>query len=126
MIKKREKSPNEVYIGGQIMADKQKSNFKTLVRFISEIADLYFMALTRKPKETFSEVDEELSDYELFVVRVRKAYSRLNQEEKKIINNDFFYQEYPDWWKKLYTKSTYYRLKQKSMIRFKEVLEDEI
>ena len=108
------------------MADKQKSNFKTLVRFISEIADLYFMALTRKPKETFSEVDEELSDYELFVVRVRKAYSRLNQEEKKIINNDFFYQEYPDWWKKLYTKSTYYRLKQKSMIRFKEVLEDEI
>ena len=108
------------------MANKQKSNFKMLVRFISEIADLYFMALTRKPKETFSEVDEELNDYELFVVRVRKAYSRLNQQEKKIINNDFFYQEYPDWWKKLYTKSTYYRLKQKSMIRFKEVLEDEI
>lgn len=55
-----------------------------------------------------------------FCNRVELAYSSLTSPLKVLINNDFFYQAYPGWWKSIYTKRQYNRLKRKAVIRFME------
>lgn len=58
---------------------------------------------------------------ELFKSSVELAYQSLDVPLKKIINNDFFYQEYPGWWKLLYSKSSYQKLRLLAINRFLEV-----
>ena len=60
-----------------------------------------------------------------YMDRVNAAYSALNEIERSIINNDFFYQAYPNWWKKYYTRSKYYLIKKRSMMSFLEAFENE-
>ena len=59
-----------------------------------------------------------------YVLRVETAYEKLDPIDQDFINNDFFYQKYPMWWKDIYSKTTYYRLKRKSMESFKEAFEN--
>ena len=55
-----------------------------------------------------------------FVQKVETAYSSLSSSLQMIINNDFFYQDYPGWWKGKYTAKQYRRLKKKAMNQFME------
>ena len=41
--------------------------------------------------------------------------------EKEFINNDFFYQDYPGWWKLTYKKSNYMKLRNDAINKFLEV-----
>ena len=55
-----------------------------------------------------------------FMHKVETAYSSLSSSLQMIINNDFFYQDYPGWWKGRYTAKQYSRLKKKAMNQFLE------
>ena len=38
--------------------------------------------------------------------------------EQNLINNEFFYQSYHQWWTTLYSKATFYRYKKEAMQKF--------
>ena len=117
---------NEVLIEGLSMNNSKKIELKELTNFIQKIADMYFLAIRNNEEEMLSENTEHYNDYERFVFKVRNAFESLSREEKILINNEFFYQDYPNWWRKSYSPNRYYRMKRKSMLRFKEALDHEI
>ena len=88
----------------------------SLTQFVSRIAELYFHALAKSDSADLLERDNANA----YINKVKRAYDKLVFVEKLFINNDFFYQEYPEWWVQYYTKSTYYRIRNKSMNDFKE------
>ena len=100
--------------------------FKTLVKKIDDIAKEYFASkneLNSKGVLLDPNLINDDSPYQKYIVKVNDAYSTLNDIEKAIINNDFFYQNYPLWWKSSFRRSTYYRYKNKAMIHFVEAFE---
>ena len=109
-----------------MQANLQQTKIGRLTLIITRVADMYFFALKRiDMQEVARDSKRSIDDYKLYVVRVRRAFNRLASVEQKCINNDFFYQDYPNWWKKKYSRSSYYRLRKRSMINFKEALEHE-
>lgn len=97
------------------MNDLIKSNsFQRLENEITGLASLYFKALDLNRKKTNS-------NHMRLISTIRQAYESLNSEERRIINNEFFYQKYASWWKDSYTLNYYKKLKLKSMEHFLEV-----
>lgn len=100
---------------------------RTIKEEIEEIARLYFVALEKmKVKNGLSDSGGGSNDYREYISRVRRAYHELDSLERTIINNEFFFEEYPYWWEKLFSRSTFYRLKKRSMLRFKAAFENEM
>ena len=98
----------------------------SLEKSINQIAEKYFLAISRRDEAgMIHDVEEGLSDYERFVLKVRRAFDKLSQTEKLFINNDFFYQDYPYWWLGKYSKSSYHKIRMRSMLAFKEAFENE-
>ena len=103
------------------------NDFNSLSKRIEEIAHRYFDC-----KDHINSVGGFLNpnfiDFEnpnsKYMDRVNAAYSALNEIERSIINNDFFYQDYPNWWSIYYNKSTYYRYKNEAMRRFVEAFDN--
>ena len=91
--------------------------FHSLVGYVQSIANHYFLAINNL------RVDKDSYEDGNYVKRVKNAYLELNGEMRRFINNDFFYEDYPFWWKRYYSKATYYRLKRKSMLKFKEAFD---
>lgn len=101
------------------MGHFDKTNeFHQLSEYIQKIADDYFVARDKiqKRKRIKNSLD--------YVTRVKKAYEQLDPVDQNFINNEFFYQKYPMWWQDIYSKTTFYRLKRKSMESFKEAFEN--
>lgn len=89
---------------------------------IKEIAKQYF-SYKRILDDNSYQNDSELEICTSYIKKVNDAYEKLDGLDKKIINNDFFYEDYPFWWRRIYTPSTYYRLKNRSMKKFIELYE---
>lgn len=108
---------------------RSRSNIEKIHRLeneINQIAEMYFSAISSKnDEEVLYDSEEELSDYERFVLRIRRAFESLNKEEQLFINNEFFYQDYPNWWKKRYSKAAFFKIRNRSMKRFKEAFDHE-
>ena len=63
--------------------------------------------------------------YATYVGRVEESYRELEENQKLIVNNDFFYQNsYPYWWESYFSKSTYYRTKRAAMKKFLRKFKD--
>lgn len=61
------------------------------------------------------------NDAALYVYNVKKAISSLNEEEREIIQREFFYNNGdPMWWSKYYSRSTYYRKRSLAVKSFME------
>ena len=43
-----------------------------------------------------------------FVEVLKKAFSKMSLQGQTYINNSYFYQDKNNWWKDIYSKSTYY------------------
>ena len=95
---------------------------KSLSLFISKIAKLYFIAKEKCGSGEIHDVTDN-NDYFVFITRVERAFDQLTDIEKEFINNDFFYEAYPNWWKKYYSRSNYYRIRKMSMLSFKEAFD---
>ena len=53
-----------------------------------------------------------------FVEVLKKAFSKMSLQGQTYINNSYFYQDKNNWWKDIYSKPTYYRLKKKYLSEF--------
>ena len=92
---------------------------------VQQIADMYFLALKHiKLNMELKDNVPVIDKYKEYVAKVRKAFHTLDGMEQTVINNEFFYQAYPLWWKGIYPRSTFYRIKRKSMMKFKEAFDD--
>ena len=106
---------------------KTRKENRKLFEEIQSIAKLYFIALDKlkhQRRDCLCDKENETDKYSDYVRRIRNAYHSLNYLDQLFINNDFFYQEYANWWMKIYSRSTYYRLRVKSMKRFKEAVDN--
>ena len=99
----------------------QKESLRSLTKHMELIAKTFF-EFKKDQKEILelSDVDQSDSKHSQnsFVHRVEEAYSGLNPIEQLFINNDFFYEEYPEWWKELYTKTQYTRYMKRAIVHY--------
>ena len=94
------------------------NEFHELSDYVKKITNDFFLA--REKIKQSDEVEVNTS----YVLKVKKAYEQLDPIDRDFINNEFFYQKYPYWWENIYSKTTFYRLKRKSMECFKEAFEN--
>lgn len=114
-------APIEI-IGGFNMEESKPKTFKDLDETMKDIAEKYFYAKkieALKNSDYLAEEDfiEDLS-FANYLSRVERAYLSLTESERNIINNEYFYQSYNQWWRAIYSKATFYRFKKMAMQRF--------
>ena len=100
------------------MGPLEKLSFKDLEEMVSAIAEKFFFAKGYCDYQSADRLAEEDDQYEDFLLKVQEAYALLDECDKSLINNEFFYQSYSQWWRALYSKATFYRYKKEAMQRF--------
>ena len=88
---------------------------------MKQIASSYFHAkkmIDSKARSFSDSVKSGESIYSKFVDRVNRVFSKLDDMDKTIINNDFYYEDYQYWYTKYFSASTYYRLRNKAIKNF--------
>lgn len=98
---------------------------KTLTGFMSQVAEFYFLAKSKVNAVSLSDISPQQNDYLKYINRVEKAFNQLTDIEKEFINKDFFFEAYPNWWRKYYSRTTYYRIRKRSILSFKEAFNNE-
>jgi hypothetical protein len=92
-----------------------------------QVARLYFRALNsvilkdgKYDLNMAIKERREMSDdiHRLYTQKIEDAFRKLDVDSQRIINNDFFFNNYKFWWIELYSTSTYYRLKRTAICRF--------
>lgn len=105
------------------MSDEENRNAYHLMELrVSQIAARYLLCkewLKKKDgKVSSGEKDTEVH-YATYVERVESSYKSLEDNQRLIINNDFFFQNaYRFWWETYFAKSSYYRIKKTAMKMF--------
>ena len=96
--------------------------FKDLSDMTISVADRFFLARRAKAIEDGEYIaefnTEELNDHQEYIEKVFKAFATLNEAERNLINNEFFFQSYHHWWESIYSKATFYRYKKEAMQKF--------
>lgn len=84
--------------------------------------DEFIQYLTLKCRLVYNgyQIQEESYYYSLHDL-VMNAMKKLNDEERRMIENEYFFND-RSWWYEYYSRSTYYRLKKQSMIKFLDIL----
>ena len=86
-------------------------------RKLQTIASIYLHLLANSSNPS---TIRAFTHIESFPFIVELAYSLLPYPLKQIINNDFFYQAYPGWWKSIYKKNNYLKLRALAVNTFLE------
>ncbi|MDY0345710.1 MAG: hypothetical protein WCX85_02120 [Bacilli bacterium] len=111
---------------------RNRFKFRILCDEAREVAKLYFKALQsanmRSGKynlnmSVYSKAYEGEDINKLYINKIENAFRQLDVDSKRIINNDFFFNNYKFWWLSLYSTATYYRLKRVAICRFLEFLD---
>lgn len=107
---------------------RDQSTFRHLSELLTVVSSNYFIALkalhdSLEPKDLMKRAYETVSlkgcdIYNSYVARVESAFRKLDPTSQKIINNDYFFNEYKYWNVEYFSNSTYYRLKRKAIIQF--------
>lgn len=104
------------------MEQFQTKTFKDLIIMTKDVADRFFIAKKIHDDKSDKSLDEFDFEGELscdhFLLKVQEAYDSLSELEQNLINNEFFYQSYHQWWTTLYSKATFYRYKKEAMQKF--------
>ena len=97
----------------------ETSNLK---RKLSIIASTYLslISVMQKRNQELFTFTHPLNPYLKFCSNVELAFLSLSTPLRRIINNDFFYQDYPGWWKLSYNKHQYLKLKELAIKKFME------
>ena len=98
-----------------------EKSFKQLNDMIEEVAYRFFVAKRLNSMKQKGEIlEEDNPPYLVYLLRVEKAYRSLDERERNLINNEFFFQNYQNWWIGIYSKTSFYRFKKRTMLRFLE------
>lgn len=93
-----------------------KTNQETKIK---EIANKYFVALKNISLPCLSSGEKDLySPFQKYYDDVEKAYSYLSPMHKQLINKEFFYEDYPNWWINLYSASEFKKIKKEAIWTF--------
>jgi len=99
-----------------------KKSFKDLNAMTEMIAQRYFLARRLHQLKSEQSLGENEycgeGSYRIYLFKVLNAFESLNDKEKILINSEFFFQNYEDWWKPIYTKASFYRYKKQAMLSF--------
>lgn len=85
-------------------------------------ASMYFLCR----KITHSYPNNPSNPYSRYINIIVKAYESISSEEKKFINNEFFFQEYPFWWEKSYSYPIFINILNRSMEAFIKAIYENI
>ncbi len=104
------------------MKQLKRMAFKELDQMVSDVAEKFFFAKKMHDYQSEYLLGEssfnEENQFDGYLLKVQAAYDSLSDLEKNLINNEFFYQNYNQWWKPLYSKATFYRYKKEAMLKF--------
>ena len=104
------------------MQQLRNKTSKELSDMLETVVKRFFVARTLKQlknnSSTLTKGFNSDSPYDLYLTRVIEAYESLNEQEQNLINNEFFYQSYSNWWKTIYSKSYFYKRKKEAMVKF--------
>ena len=104
------------------MNQLKKAAFRDLNQMTIDVAERFFFAkkMHEQNKEFFLGKNSfnDQNPFDFFLLKVQAAYDSLSDLERNLINNEFFYQNYNQWWKPLYSKATFYRYKKEAMQKF--------
>ena len=105
----------------------KKSSLRSLVKEMEIIAKGYFADQNEKSTDFLSDSGNLffVNKKERFIHRVEDAYAKLDPLEQLIVNNDFFYEDYPGWWIDVFSKNSYLYLKRKAITHFLETFYEE-
>ena len=91
----------------------------TIDNQIKEIVSKYLTALKSGNVSTLSSGEKDkLDPCYLYLIRIEKAFSKLNDLEKLIINNEYFFNAYYGWWEEIFTKKTFIKYRAKVARKF--------
>ena len=86
---------------------------------IKQIAIRYMAALKKEDESYLSSGEkDELNLYQLYLLRIERAFSKLNELEKLVINNEYFFNDYYGWWEEIFTKKFFLKYKNKVAKKF--------
>ena len=104
------------------MEQLENMSFKDLDQMVNDVADKFFYAKKIRCLNYGNVIGEssfnEENPFDSFCLKVERAYESLNELERNLINNEFFYQSYNRWWETLYSKASFYRYKKEAMQKF--------
>ena len=104
------------------MNELKTKTFQELIKMTTDIANRFFLAKKihdAKNEDLLAENDfDDECPYDRYLLKVQEAYDSLSECEQNLINNEFFYQSYHQWWKPIYSKATFYRHKKSAMQKF--------
>ena len=99
-------------VKGQKMNDRNSE-------LINSIANGYFISKRKLKLAGFSSGKiDNTNPYYKYVLDVELAFKRLSEDEKLIINNDYFYNDYYGWWKLIFKKREYLSIKKRAEKNF--------
>ena len=88
---------------------------------LTQLSKNYISIQTAFQTKTISSRYQDLSNpFILFCLDIENAFYSLPSPLRRIINNDFFYQAYYQWWKEIYSEEQYKRLRAIAIVRFME------
>ena len=96
--------------------------FEKLEEIIKQIANTYFIALRQINLRTFSSGElNKYSPFYIYYADVEYAFSSLKKVEREVINKEYFYNDFSDWWINKYKVREFKRLKTIAIKNFLEV-----
>lgn len=116
----------------ELIRRRNTAKFRNLCKETNEVARLYFKALDASSlRNGHANLNMAHTSMEyrgsavnkLYVAKIEAAFKSLDLDSRRIINNDFFFNNYKFWWVELYSTSTYYRLKRTAICKFLDSLE---
>jgi DNA-directed RNA polymerase specialized sigma subunit len=79
-------------------------------------ANIYSMMLENKVYVISDKADEDkMKEYNSFKIIFEAFLATLEEDEKQIIKNDFYDHVQENWWIGIYSRSTYYRIKNRAI-----------
>ena len=106
----------------------EKSSLRSLTKHMELIAHAFF-DFQKDERNNYGLLDIDQFDSKhsqnAFVRKVEETYDELSPVEQLFINNDFFGEEYPDWWRDIYTFSKYKQFKKRAIIHFLRIFYDD-
>ena len=87
---------------------------------MKQIAELYFVALKNIRNKSFESNEDCYSPYLKYYSDVEEAFLKLSSEKRRIINKEYFYDDYKNWWTKEYSLFKFNRLRKSAIKEFVE------
>ena len=86
---------------------------------MKNIADKYFVCKKQYRLSLISSGENDYDNpYYIFCEDVELAFNKLDKKDKFIINNEYFFGDYFEWWKQIYKKKDFIQLRKIAIKNF--------